>query len=156
MPSVYEIAEAVKDYLNAQVAAEAYPQAFAAVRRYAPLETYDDLKDLDVAVAAANRQKSWSAPFATRAQPGKATQVGIFIVKRLAQATDPSLATGNTEIDALVALCEAIDDSFLPGPLTGLSGVRVAPEESNIEVDADALNQKLFNARILIPFIYAS
>jgi hypothetical protein len=148
---VAEIAEAVKDFLNDD--ARGFSQAFAATRRYAPLENYEDLQEIDVAVVGSNRSRSWAAQWASRSKSGKSTPIYVFVVKRLSQASDPATPAANTEIDALLALCEEIDDSFLTGPFAS-TGASLSPDESTITVDAEALKQKLFFAVITLPFIY--
>jgi hypothetical protein len=147
------VAEAVKDFLNAQVTADAYPMAFAAVRRYAPLENYEDLEGLDVAVVVGERNKSYAASYATRAAPGKAFPVYVILVKRLSQGANPATAGANPEVDALLELCEAIDDSFDPGQLAAVDAV-LMPDDTSITVDPAAMLDRVFMATIVLPFAY--
>lgn len=154
MPSqVATVAEAVKDFLNGL----ALSQDFTAVRQYAPREDFKDLEDLYVAVAATNRTRSFAAAWATRNKSGKSFPVYVFVVKRLKQETDPAMpvAGGNTEVDDLLAFCEEVDESFVPGPFASTIA-SVSSEDSTVNVDAEALKQKLFYCVITIPFIYAS
>lgn len=127
------------------------------MRQYAPRQNFDDLEDLFVAVVATNRTRSIEGGWSTRAKSQKSFPVYIFVIKRLLQATDPAkpVLADNTEVDDLLAFCEEVDESFTPGPFEPTIA-SVSTEDSTINVDAEALKQKLFYCVITIPFIYRS
>jgi hypothetical protein len=93
-----QVADEVKDLLNAGSTAGAFGVTFTAVRRYIPRNKLEDLTALTVTVVPA----SSSARFVSRAHADNEYAVDVGVQKRLAKAEDTA------EIDALTAAVDAI------------------------------------------------
>lgn len=142
------IADAVVEYINDP--ARSYPESFAAIRCPTPTWDKDDLETLRVTVAGRSRRRS---PLA-RVGFQRFVVVQIGIQKRLTQAADPKDETGNEEVDALMALGEAIQDSFTLQTDIGVSGARLLAEDSDeLQFDPDHMRADgVFTAVITLTF----
>jgi hypothetical protein len=121
-------------------------QEIEAERRYIPGVDLDKLDDGEILVLVVPP----SADFAplTRRRHQIDIPIDIGVIKKLQPTTNPEDTTGNSEIDALIQLCEEIEAVFDPGTYGGAAWVSTRYEPI---VDPDYLrNSNAFVGRIIV------
>ena len=144
MSVVVNIAEAVKDLLNA---APSLSQNFTATRVYVPQTPLEELGDLTVKVAPRGLPDVGQAT-RSAAQWGVAIDIGIQ--KRLASAAGS--AAEKTEIDGLIGLVEEISDYLRQRPILDNTVAWLKCEVPALFVPDHLVEQRVFTAVITVTY----
>lgn len=112
---VADIAEAVKDALNAADPLFSGAPEFTAERVYVPMKDYTAVEDTTVQVFHVASERSQE----TRATVRSDVQVNVLFLHRLDQTTDPTAEAANDTLDELMEWGEAAADVITPGGTFG-------------------------------------